>query len=1424
MRITIAEGQSSRLFVVRNYTPQTSLEEILQEAHCDLRTWDQVWVDDHQVDIHDSIEDVVLLEGSRISPQSPESLPDSEWVVLIAGGMAAGKVLPLHNKAALRIGRSPEATICLDSPSVSWSHCVLNIEGNKVRVRDAQSSNGTFINGEKIVDEDGVLVDEFATLSVGGATLLLQRGYGESAAPRPGVDTKATPARTVPFNRPPRLAGPPQPESLEIPVKKEAPKAAKFSWIAVLAPLVMAVMMVMVMGSLRFAMIALLSPVMAIGSWWEQKRRAAKSEKEEEEKFAKAIEDFSLEIAQAAQVERAVLRSRVPDTVTSYVRAELPSTRLWQRRADAADYLSLYVGDGNAPFTVPLEGSATQGRKRKEVQELLDGAVIPAAPIEVSLASGPIGIWGQREDCLALTRSLLCQLATHVGPADLNIGIFTDHARSFDWLWTAWLPHLRQPGANPDHIWLGTSSESSQTLLRSLRDNVDGLPVGTFVMLVDGHTLLEGRDCPARDLLSRKIEEKSSPERQRATQVSGFVIAASPDQLPSACKTVIHVQHDASLSVSYPATGETIAHVTASGISMDYAKDWARKLARFDDPETKNLGATLPSLTHLLPLLGLSELDSDKILESWSTHNDFTTPIGVSEDGVYSLDLVRDGPHGLVGGTTGSGKSEFLRSLVAGLAARVDPEHLTFILIDFKGGAAFASCDQLPHTIGTVSNLDAQLADRALRALEAEMIYRQEKFAQAGDGIDNLDAYLATNPAEPMPRLLLVVDEFKQLAKEYPEVLSSLVSVAAVGRTLGVHMILATQRPAGVVNDDILANTNMRVALRVQSREDSANVIDVPHAAAIGRDQRGRAYVKLGADDISPIQTALVTGRSDDSSASSLNVIEVELGRPIPEATFKAAKKGEDNDLDRLISAICEANERAGYAPPRPVWPEPLGERVDLEFGTDLPVRSQQKVAPQNPTMLQIALSDDPDGQRQYPAGWDWKEGNLLLFGIPGSGTTTTLMSIAFAAAANYTPDDCDVLILDLGSRGLEALKDLPHTRAYVSGGTASRELQERLLRFLHAELGKRMSSPGEYKPMLVLLDGLATLRDEFKDYEALNLLETFYQVWEKGPDVGIHCVATSTRLKSIPSQIDEVTTQKWLFRLAETYDYSLAGVDRAEIPPPVPGRCVIAESHHQTHVAISPLSIEETVRHFRHRYGEAHAKTAAIASLPTKLDPLEIPMQSQLCGEPWRIPVGLKDADLAPAYLEVYEGEHILIAGPPRSGKSSTLLAIAQRLRHDATQQGLSINLWGIGGRRSPLHDAGLDQVALYTEAAGILAQARVSAEPTVLFIDDAEQIDDADQAISNLLAIPQSQLLIIAAGRSDDLRSMYNHWTKKVGKGRAGLLLVPNVDYDGELLGVTLPRRGSVKMSIARGYLCTAGKPELIQAATLEKSEEAQ
>ncbi|BDZ49538.1 hypothetical protein GCM10025867_17790 [Frondihabitans sucicola] len=750
---------------------------------------------------------------------------------------------------------------------------------------------------------------------------------------------------------------------------------------------------------------------------------------------------------------------------------------------------------------------------------------------------------------------------------------------------------------------------------------------------------------------------------------------------------------------------------------------------------------------------------------------------------------------------------------MAGLAARTDPTRLNFVLIDFKGGAAFAACERLPHTIGTISNLDEQLADRALRALEAELQRRQRVFASAGADIDNLDAYLATRPSEPMPRLLLVVDEFAMLAKDFPDVLTSLVSIAAVGRTLGVHMILATQRPAGVVSDDILANTNMRVALRVQSRDDSTNVIGVPSAAGIGRQQTGRAFVKLGQDDITPVQTALSTGRAQDSSHSVAVAVRPTSVFGVPEAPIVAAPSALDaSDLDVLIEAIGAANSAAGYAKPRPVWPEALGARVALAGLSDDSERVAT-VGGVSGDVVTVALADEPDLQRQSPAGWDLREGNLLAMGIVGSGTSTTLASLALALAHDSAPDDLDLLVLDLGSGDLAPLERLPHTTAYVGTGVGAREQQARFLRHLRGELERRRVAPGAWPRAVVLIDGLAALRDEFEDYEGQQLLDGLYRAYADGPALGMHFAVSTTRAKAVPSAMDEVTTQKWLFRLADPYDYASLGVRAKDIPAAVPGRCVDSRTKLQLHVATPSSSLLRAVEQIQADRPAGTPKTAAVGRLPEEVRVSELGAASSFEIDPWRIAVGIAEDDLSPASLEVYDGEHVLVAGPARSGKSTLLLAFAEAAR---TATGTRPAVWAICDRRSPLATAHLDRVAVGAdEVPALLAGLRIERGPVILLVDDAERFDDADQAISSLLTSERPGLCVIAAGRAADLRSQYGHWTKTVRKARCGVLLQPDVDYDGELLGVTLPRRAPVAMTRGRGYSASGGRVRLVQSA---------
>lgn len=1386
-----------------------------------------VYVDAAEVRGSTPVSELVLLEGSRVA-FSPLAVPTRvrEWSVTLAGGEAAGGVIVVPGEREMVLGRSPQADITLPTDSASWEHLRLVREEQGVRVSDAGSTNGTLVNGVKL-DEDSLLVEEAATITAGGAVLLLRPHLDESPAPAPGLLHNLTPAATAPFNRPPRPGRPPAGDPLLPPTRKEVAPASKFSVITVLAPLIMAAAMVMILKDMRFAMFAMLSPVMAIGMWFEQKRRYGKNLKEEEVRFDTAVEDFKEEARVAAAAESARRHELVPDPATVIRRPAMPATSMWQRRASSDDFLTLHAGTGNVPWRPDID-LASSMRMDPKVKQALAEVRLEAAPVLVDLSdAGVVGIVGDRTGALALARSLVAQAAVHVGPADLTIGVFCDQGRQAQWEWAAWLPHTRQAGNSSGQRWMSAQRENSTAMLRALKDSVDHLPTPALLVVLDSEVLTEGRDAPARALLGmgRSVPGQRVDPFNRPRRVAGIVISTSEDQLPASCTSIVRVGADAAATVNQPEDLTRVEDVIAAGLSSETAEIAAMQIAHFDDPELLVPGASLPGMVRLPELLGYDLPDGPTIQRMWQASTGMSTPIGQSENGVLSLDLVKDGPHGLVGGTTGSGKSEFLRSMVAGLAARNDPTRLNFILIDFKGGAAFTACERLPHTIGTISNLDEQLADRALRSLEAEMERRQRVFAEAGEGIDNLNAYLATRPAEPMPRLLLVIDEFAMLAKDFPDVLEALVSVGAVGRTLGVHMILATQRPAGVVNDDILANTNLRVALRVQSREDSNNVIGVPAASAIGRAQMGRAYVKLGQDDITPVQTALVTGQAVLDGGSTIEVRELGgFGVPMPRRQGANIAVSDQNDLDLLIDAVVQANADAGYAPPRQVWPEALGERVELEgFLPERTAEGEPAASGKVPLVgglvgdtVVTALVDEPDLQRQSPAGWDMSQGNIMLLGVAGSGTTTTLASFALTLAMDKDPEDLDLLILDMGSRELEQLRGLPHTVAYVGTGAGGKEQQARFLRHLRTELETRRANPTMHRKTVVLLDGLASLKDEFQDYEGQELLDVLYRAYADGPAVGLVFAVSTTRAKAVPSAMDEVTLQKWLFRLADAYDYATLGVRGKAIPAPVAGRCVDPRTTLQMHVATPGVGLPGAVDLVRERWRNAPPKAPAIGRLPDDVTLEELATAPQLQGEPWLIPVGLREADLTPAMLEIYEGEHVMIAGPARSGKSTLMLALAQSLRGAETPMGPA-KVWAVCDRRSPLQNADLDRVVVGSDdLPAALAMLRLESDPVFLLIDDAERFEDTDQSIAGLVTSGQPGLCIIASGRAADLRSLYSHWTKTLRKSRLGVLLKPDVDYDGELLGINLPRRAPVALTAGRGYLGVSGQLALIQSVS--------
>ncbi|MEK8174261.1 FtsK/SpoIIIE domain-containing protein [Streptomyces sp. M19] len=537
--------------------------------------------------------------------------------------------------------------------------------------------------------------------------------------------------------------------------------------------------------------------------------------------------------------------------------------------------------------------------------------------------------------------------------------------------------------------------------------------------------------------------------------------------------------------------------------------------------------------------------------------------LGVSERDLFTVDLDDDGPHALIAGTTGSGKSELLRTLIASMAVDADPEHLTFALVDYKGGGALDECVELPHTVGLVTDLDEQLSERALRCLDAELRHRERLLREVG--LSHIRDYQRTRDGgrrelEPMPRLAVVIDEFATLVKALPDFVDSLVSIAQRGRTLGVHLIMATQRPAGSVNDAIKNNVKLRVALRLESTQDSHDVIDSPAAAGIGARQWGAPTTGSARGRCCRCRPrcppASPRGRGDRPGDGR----PVSAG-PARRGLLPAATEGE-TDLHRLVGAAREAAELAGFAQPRRPWPDPLPAVVHR---ADLPAAAERGCTPRSngaalrdrlPARLGARRRPRPAAPVRRRLGPGRGEPAAVRGG--GSGTSTALAALALAVADSAPPDRCHLYALDMGAGDLAPLARLPHTGAHIGAG--ERERQIRLIKLLRREVDERkVRGPEGFPDWLVLLDNLGALLSDFdKDVAGMNLIDELARVYADGPAVGVRFAVSADRSGAVPSAWSALTQTKLLLRLADPGEYGYFDVPRGSVPGYVPGRALV--------------------------------------------------------------------------------------------------------------------------------------------------------------------------------------------------------------------------------------------------------------------------
>jgi S-DNA-T family DNA segregation ATPase FtsK/SpoIIIE len=1256
---------------------------------------------------------------------------------------------------------------------------------------------------------------------------------------------------TLDFNRPPRLLPPVRRTQFSLPQEPRRPEKTPIPLLMMFVPLVMGGLMWLFTKNLLSLLFMGMTPVMALGNFTTGRRQAKQRYTREFTEFAERTRRIQQDALEALAEERTFRRRDFADPAEVLMTAVGPRARLWERRQTDPDFLVARVGTADLPSEVQVSSP-----QRESHQGALAWTA-PDVPVTVNLADvGVTGIAGTADERLGLARWILGQTAVLQTPADVDMVLLTDAASGPDWNWVRWLPHVRSDVGDSELAHVGVDDESTARRIAELHatmqqrraiagdaSSLGGQAVAPFAPVL---VVLDG----ARRL---RLLPGVPELLQGGPRVRIYFLCLDADErlLPEECRAVLTaVQGEYSVRV----TGEPVVEgVRPDLVGTAWSEMVARALAPVRDVSDVAAGGSVPGSSRLLDVIRLDPPTADGVLARWQSVGRTTEAvIGEGADGPFAVDLRRDGPHGLVAGTTGSGKSELLQTLIASLAVNNRPDEMNFVLVDYKGGAAFKDCNNLPHTVGMVTDLDAHLTTRALESLGAELHRREHQLA--GADAKDIEDYLAAKAPDdpPMPRLLIVIDEFAALVAELPDFVTGLVDIARRGRSLGVHLILATQRPAGVVSAEIKSNTNLRIALRVTDAGDSQDVIEAADAAQIAKSTPGRAFARLGHSSLVMFQSSRVGGRPrGEEAAAEINLRPVEfeaLGTPRAEAAAADEDISVPTDLAALVDAARQASDRSGIVAPPSPWLPAMPDRVTLdELVAEFPaaVPTVQAVSGSRDVVIPFGLVDVPSEQRRDVATFDIaRGGHLGIVSAPRAGRSTVLRALAGAIGRFTSPADVHLYGVDCGNNALLPLVGLPHVGAVVTRDQTDR--MDRLVARLRQTISDRQQqlavggfadvteqrahvAPADRLPYLVVL--FDRWEGFFQVYDGLDggrLVTAWQQIMQEGAAVGIKVVMTGDRTLTI-GRMSTLFDDKLMLRMVDSSDFGTIGMTSKQVPTSMPeGRGFRAEGLRETQVALlaeDPAGTAQVaaLQAIGRAASEQGADVAA-TQRPFRLDVLPVRVDLQQADDllgsalaPTALALAVGGDTLGVRTLDAFEhGPALLVTGPRRSGRSTVLRTMATY----ALRTGWQVLL--VTPRISPLRElAGRDGVhgpfdatSSETEVKALVDELVTADAPLLALVDDVELVG-ADGWLPTLLADLVDRLrdtgsVLAAAGTPAEMGGLYRGPVVALKRSGSGLMLSPQSSADPDMFGVSIARSLlGQSLPPGGGYLMRAGLP---------------
>lgn len=1128
----------------------------------------------------------------------------------------------------INIGRGMDNDIVCSNKYIGNDHAVISYNEKGWSVYDRNSLNGVYVNGVKtkqaalvsgdIVDIMNVrIVIGVGFLSISGDDAKVKIATGKLLdvstvtieANERDISTESI--SEEPFNRQPRRRHALNEKEIVI---KAPPLSMNSDGIPLLLRMGGSMVMsstAMLSGHFTTMLSSVLFPVLT-------QKYTDKQRKEYEARRKETYTDYlrmkAAEIEEEIRTEESILRANYPELqyVLSYA---FTKSQLWERRKTDDDFLSIRLGHGRTPllakcsfpirdFEIEKDPLMEEMYKLTEKKYELDNA-----PVLLPLINDRVvGIVGSHHAIVSYIKGIIMQITLLHSYDEVKLVILARHKDLDVMEFVRYVPHVwndqksfrfiaeNSEGAYQVGEYLRNEFESDLQSPRELKQIMKERPY--YVVVALDRKLFDSIGIFKEALLTEKN--------------CGISVIAAFDDLPKECSRIIGLSESGEATVL---DVQQIDQIDETFYADTYEKTDAINAMRIIsniDLKAVTAAYSLPKSVSFLEMFGVGRVEHLNSLKRWHENNpvkSMATPVGIDTSGtqlVLDLHEKVHGPHGLIAGMTGSGKSEFVITYILSMAVNYHPDEVAFILIDYKGGGLAGAFDDpkkglhLPHLVGTITNLDGSAIQRSLMSIQSELTRRQIIFNEAkSNSIEStMDIYTyqrmyrEKRVKEPLPHLFIISDEFAELKKQQPEFMDQLISTARIGRSLGVHLILATQKPAGVVDDQIWSNTKFRVCLKVQDRGDSIGMLKRPEAAELK--ETGRFYLQVGYNELFELGQSAWCGADyepqdtvavqRDDEIAMLDTV----GRTFLKTSPERKKANSDaKQLMAVVKYLCSLAERENIRP-RSMWKDELGKQISLQEITEQYAVDEKRKG----VKALLGLVDDPSHQDQYPLIMDMVHSrNLMIVGESGSGKTTMLQTMLYDLATHYVASEINFYILDFSSRNLGLFRKLPHCGAFLTSENEDdlertfsliREIiNERREKFSEADVSNYEAyCEIESLPLILLLIDNLSAFEEFENHTDLNT--ALAELMKSGVGYGVKTIFTISQVNDCPVRVRREAGNKIALRARDRYAYSDILDCRCRYEPvDTPGRgiCVQNENCYEYQTALAVKAENEKAR-----------------------------------------------------------------------------------------------------------------------------------------------------------------------------------------------------------------------------------------------------